>query len=198
MSTRFARLLTLAGFFGLLAWVLLWHLWLSPHPDLAPWLLPVIWTVPLLFPLKGIVQGNPYTHAWGNFVLMPYFLHALTLITTDEGERWLAVVLEHNGCLPDWLCPVAVGVCPVGQDQEAMAAGVVAKLKAVGVRAVLSAGDPLNKRLRDLAEAKVPVWAVIGAREANSGQISVRRHDGKPEVKAVDDWVEEMAQALRH
>ena len=23
-------------FFGLLAWVLLWHLWLSPHPDLAP------------------------------------------------------------------------------------------------------------------------------------------------------------------
>ena len=92
MSTRFARLLTLVGFFGLLAWVLLWHLWLSPHPDLNPWLLPVIWTVPLLFPLKGIVQGNPYTHAWGNFVLMPYFLHALTLITTDEGERWLAVV----------------------------------------------------------------------------------------------------------
>nr|WP_251650627.1 DUF2069 domain-containing protein [Aeromonas dhakensis] len=85
-------MLTLVGFFGLLGWVLLWHLWLSPHPDLNPWLLPVIWTVPLLFPLKGIVQGNPYTHAWGNFVLMPYFLHALTLITTDEGERWLAVV----------------------------------------------------------------------------------------------------------
>ena len=92
MSTRFARLLTLVGFFGLLGWVILWHLWLSPHPDLNPWLLPVMWTVPLLFPLKGIVQGNPYTHAWGNFVLMPYFLHALTLITTDEGERWLAVV----------------------------------------------------------------------------------------------------------
>nr|WP_234918290.1 MULTISPECIES: DUF2069 domain-containing protein [Aeromonas] len=85
-------MLTLVGFFGLLGWVILWHLWLSPHPDLNPWLLPVIWTVPLLFPLKGIVQGNPYTHAWGNFVLMPYFLHALTLITTDEGERWLAVV----------------------------------------------------------------------------------------------------------
>ena len=50
MSTRFARLLTLVGFFGLLGWVILWHLWLSPHPDLNPWLLPVIWTVPLLFP----------------------------------------------------------------------------------------------------------------------------------------------------
>ena len=139
--------------------------------------------------------GLRYQGADGSDQHEPILVHHAVL---GSLERWLAVVLEHNGCLPDWLCPVAVGVCPVGQDQEAMAAGVVAKLKAVGVRAVLSAGDPLNKRLRDLAEAKVPVWAVIGAREANSGQISVRRHDGKPEVKAVDDWVEEMAQALRH
>jgi uncharacterized membrane protein len=92
VTTFQARLLTLVGFLGLLAWVIIWHVWLSPHPELNPWLLPVIWTVPLLFPLKGIVQGNPYTHAWGNFVLMPYFLHSLTLITADEGERWLAVV----------------------------------------------------------------------------------------------------------
>ena len=62
MSTRLPRLLTLAGFFGLLAWVLLWHLWPSPHPD-PP--LPVAGdlTVLLLFPLKGIVQGNSTLHA---------------------------------------------------------------------------------------------------------------------------------------
>jgi hypothetical protein len=35
VSTRFARLLT--WFFGLLGWVILWHLWLA-SPDLAPWL----------------------------------------------------------------------------------------------------------------------------------------------------------------
>lgn len=92
MNTHLARLSTLTGFFGLLGWVLLWHLWLSPHPALRPWLLPTIWTVPLLFPLRGIVRGDPYTHAWGCFVLMPYFLHSLTLTATDEGERWLAVV----------------------------------------------------------------------------------------------------------
>ncbi|MGL5030505.1 MAG: DUF2069 domain-containing protein [Aeromonas sp.] len=92
MNIRIARWLTLGGFFGLLGWIMLWHGWLSPHPNLNPWLLPVLWAVPLLLPLKGIVQGHPYTHAWGNFVLMLYFLHSLTLLTTDEGERWLAAV----------------------------------------------------------------------------------------------------------
>ncbi|GAM62018.1 hypothetical protein JCM19232_6323 [Vibrio ishigakensis] len=47
--------------------------------------------MPLLFPIKGILQAKPYTFAWSNFVLLLYFLHSLTLIYVDEGERWLAV-----------------------------------------------------------------------------------------------------------
>ena len=110
-------------------------------------------------------------------------------------ERWLAVSLEHNGHLPDWLVPVMVGVCPVGQGQEAVAQAVVDQLLRAGVRAELSAGDPLNKRLRDLAEAKVPVWAVVGAREVESGQVSVRRHDGKAAVMPVEQFVDQVALA---
>ena len=134
-----------------------------------------------------------YQGADGNDQHQPILVHHAVL---GSLERWLSVVLEHNGCLPDWLAPVAVGVCPVGQDQEEAAASIVAKLQAAGVRAILSAGDPLNKRLRDLAEAKVPIWAVVGGREASSGQVSVRRHDGKPEVKPVDAWVQDIAGAL--
>ncbi|MGE6568957.1 DUF2069 domain-containing protein [Shewanella vesiculosa] len=45
----------------------------------------LIWIVPLLFPLKGILNGNPYTYAWASFILCVYLLHGLTLayITTD-------------------------------------------------------------------------------------------------------------------
>ncbi len=50
------------------------------------------WSIPLLLPLPGILAGKPYTHAWANFVLMVYFLHALTLIYVDNGERWLALI----------------------------------------------------------------------------------------------------------
>lgn len=92
MTSTVARWLALSGYLGLLVWVVLWHGWLSPHPEISSALLLTIWVVPLLFPLRGILAGKPYTHAWANFVLMFYFLHSLTLITADEGERSLALV----------------------------------------------------------------------------------------------------------
>lgn len=92
MSTGQARILALTGYLGLLLWVVLWHAWLSPHPGLPGPLLPTIWGVPLLFPLRGILAGRPYTHAWAPFILMFYFLHSLTLLVVDEGERALALV----------------------------------------------------------------------------------------------------------
>lgn len=86
------RYLALAGYLGLMGWVILWHVSLSPHPHINPFTAAVAWTLPLLFPLRGILAGKAYTHAWANFVLMLYFTHALTLLYVDQGERWLALV----------------------------------------------------------------------------------------------------------
>ncbi|WP_104402035.1 DUF2069 domain-containing protein [Vibrio penaeicida] len=86
------RYLALAGNIGLLGWVALWQISLSPHPHINSLTLALAWCVPLLLPLPGILAGKPYTHAWANFVLMLYFLHALTILYVNEGERWLAVV----------------------------------------------------------------------------------------------------------
>ncbi|KEK27910.1 DUF2069 domain-containing protein [Shewanella xiamenensis] len=48
-------------------------------------LFSLLWIVPLLLPIKGILKGNPYTYAWASFILCLYMLHALTLlyVTTD-------------------------------------------------------------------------------------------------------------------
>lgn len=112
-------------------------------------------------------------------------------------ERWLSVVLEHNGCLPDWLAPVAVGICPISDAQLPQANALAKALRAEGVGAVVSANDPLKGRLRDLAEAKVPVWAVIGAREADAGQASVRRADGPSQVVDALGWAQEAGRLMR-
>lgn len=112
-------------------------------------------------------------------------------------ERWLSVVLEHNGCLPDWLVPVAVGVCPISDAQLPEAQAFAQALRAQGVSAMVSAHDPLKGRLRDLAEAKVPVWAVIGAREAAAGQASVRRADGPSQAVEVKAWAKQAGERLR-
>ncbi|WP_428771815.1 DUF2069 domain-containing protein [Vibrio sp.] len=98
-QTKQFRWLALAGNLSLLGWVVLWQLSLSPHPHINPVTLALAWSIPLLLPLPGILAGKPYTHAWANFVLMLYFLHALTLIYVDGGERWLAAVELLLTCL---------------------------------------------------------------------------------------------------
>ncbi|MCG9965322.1 MAG: DUF2069 domain-containing protein [Shewanella sp.] len=48
-------------------------------------LFSLLWVIPLLLPISGILKGNPYTYAWASFILCLYMLHALTLlyVTTD-------------------------------------------------------------------------------------------------------------------
>ncbi|MBA5762033.1 DUF2069 domain-containing protein [Vibrio sp. 404] len=90
--TKAFRLLALCANLALLTWVAIWQIFLSPHPHISSTTLAIAWCIPLLLPLPGILAGKPYTHAWANFVLMLYFLHALTLLYVDGGERWLAMV----------------------------------------------------------------------------------------------------------
>ncbi|PMH41067.1 hypothetical protein BCU68_05140 [Vibrio sp. 10N.286.49.B3] len=91
-GTKRWRIFALSSHLCLLVWVILWQSMLSPHPHLDQWIVTIAWSIPLLLPLPGIVQGKPYTHAWGNFVLMLYFLHALTIIYINGGERLIAAI----------------------------------------------------------------------------------------------------------
>lgn len=91
-TADFYRRLTLVCYPGLLLFVLLWHTVLTTNEFLPLWIVLTIWVVPLLFPLKGILQGNPYTHAWANFILIFYFLHSLTTLYTHPDERWYAAI----------------------------------------------------------------------------------------------------------
>ncbi len=91
-KTRVWRISALVSYLTLSVWVVAWQLWLAPHSQISSTGLALAWFIPLLFALPGIIRGKPYTHAWANFVLMLYFLHALTMLYIDNGERVLAVV----------------------------------------------------------------------------------------------------------
>ncbi|MCL1137426.1 DUF2069 domain-containing protein [Shewanella pneumatophori] len=55
-------------------------------------LFSLLWIVPLLLPLKGILTGKPYTYAWASFILCLYMLHALTLVYVTETDTLFAVI----------------------------------------------------------------------------------------------------------
>ncbi|WP_299792718.1 DUF2069 domain-containing protein [uncultured Shewanella sp.] len=50
-----------------------------------------LWIIPLLFPLKGILTGNPYTYAWASFIICLYMLHGLTLLYVTYEYLWFAL-----------------------------------------------------------------------------------------------------------
>ncbi|MCF1428834.1 MAG: DUF2069 domain-containing protein [Shewanella sp.] len=54
-------------------------------------LFSLLWLVPLLLPLKGILKGEPYTFAWAGFILCLYLLHSLTLLYVAPEARVFAI-----------------------------------------------------------------------------------------------------------
>ncbi|RKF18161.1 DUF2069 domain-containing protein [Alginatibacterium sediminis] len=73
-------------------WVVLWHVFISPSPQQNLWFVLVLWFVPLLLPLRGILAGTAYTHAWACYILLWYVLHSATIIGNNDHELWLAIV----------------------------------------------------------------------------------------------------------
>jgi len=86
VTTPQLRVLAQLLHLSLLGYVLSWHGWLSPHPQLGISFMLLLWGVPLLLPLPGMLKGKPYTFAWANFILMLYFTHSFTLLGLNDGE----------------------------------------------------------------------------------------------------------------
>ena len=89
--TRLARLAALIGYFGLFALVVAWNAWLSPPTHLPIALVLLVWGTPLLFPLRGLLHGRPYTHAWTSYLALAYFTHGVVQAWAVPAERLLGL-----------------------------------------------------------------------------------------------------------
>jgi len=92
-------------------------------------------------------------------------------------ERYLGVMIENfAGAFPLWLAPVQVVVATITSDADAYAAEVAAALRAKGLRVETDLrNEKINYKVREHSLAKVPVLAVVGRREAELGQVALRR-----------------------
>ncbi|MFT6267628.1 MAG: putative membrane protein [Alphaproteobacteria bacterium] len=77
------RYMALIGHLGLLAWMSIWYLGLSGARDYSITFIFIVYLLPLLFPLYGIVKAKPYTHAWSCFVVLWYFMHSATTMYVE-------------------------------------------------------------------------------------------------------------------
>jgi threonyl-tRNA synthetase len=93
-------------------------------------------------------------------------------------ERFIAVLLEHcGGDLPLWLMPVQVKVLSISDKYEAYTNKVYQALKDAGIRAELDdRSEKIGRKIRDTEMMKVPYMLIIGEKEMNEEQVSVRKH----------------------
>ncbi len=112
-----------------------------------------------------------------------------------EAGTAIAMLLEHyNGILPFWLAPEQVAVAPISHDVAAYAREVMGCLAGEGLRPVLYEGrETLARRIVAAREARVPLVAVLGRREAEGRSVSLREFDGAQSSIPLDQIGEVLA-----
>lgn len=83
---RKMRFLALFSHLGLLAWMAIWYFALPMTAEYSVLFKVLIYLLPLLLPLPGILKGKPYTHAWASFIVLLYFLHAITVLYAEPSQ----------------------------------------------------------------------------------------------------------------
>ena len=105
-------------------------------------------------------------------------------------ERFFGIMTEnYAGDYPFWLAPEQVRLLPVTDEVQPYAEQLLNQLTQAGVRATIDrSGDRLGKLIRTGEQMKIPVLAVIGAKEAEQNAVSLRsRRDGDIGVTSVAD-----------
>jgi threonyl-tRNA synthetase len=124
----------------------------------------------------------------------PVMLHRAIL---GSFERFIGIMIENfAGRFPLWLAPVQVVVATITSDADDYARNVATQLQAAGLRVETDLrNEKINYKVREHSVAKTPVIAVVGRKEAETGQVALRflGSDGQ-RIMALDEAAAHLAQ----
>jgi threonyl-tRNA synthetase len=108
----------------------------------------------------------------------PVMLHRAIL---GSFERFMGILIEHYaGRLPLWLSPTQAMVLTISEKQNAYAEKITKILQKRGIRAHFDLrNEKIGFKIREHTLQKVPYLLVIGDKEVESNQASLRSREGK-------------------
>ena len=115
-------------------------------------------------------------------------------------ERFLGILIEnHAGRLPLWLSPEQVVIAPVTSDFDGYAEEVAKKMSAAGLKVKTDLrNEKITYKIREHSVAKVPVIAVVGAKEKENNTVTIRRIGSeKQEVLGLNDLIEKLVEEAK-
>ena len=116
-------------------------------------------------------------------------------------ERFVAVLLEHTaGKLPLWLAPDQVVVLPISEKYNDYAHSVVAKLAEKDIRAFVDdRNEKIGKKIRDNELKRIPYLLVVGEKEAQNEEVSVRKQgEGDKGSQKITTFADEFAREIEN
>lgn len=108
-------------------------------------------------------------------------------------ERFIGILIEHfEGKFPTWLAPCQVKVLPVSEKSRDYARGVTEQLEAAGIRAILDERDEkIGYKIREARNIdRPPYMLIIGEKEVEAGNISVRDRSNETHAEELAAFIE--------
>ncbi|MCB0860644.1 MAG: threonine--tRNA ligase [Solirubrobacterales bacterium] len=118
----------------------------------------------------------------------PVMIHRALL---GSMERFAGILIEHYaGRFPAWLAPVQARIVPVSDKHLDYARQIADDLRSQGARvSVEERSESVGKKIRAAELGRFPYMLVVGDREMEAGEVSVRSHeDGELGSMAVEKF----------
>lgn len=114
-------------------------------------------------------------------------------------ERFFGILIEQfAGKFPTWLAPVQVKVIPVADRHVEYAEGLKAKLYKAGLRVEIdSRSEKVGYKIREAQLEKNPYMLVIGDKEVDGADLTVRsRDEGELGLFSLDAFIERLSKEI--
>jgi threonyl-tRNA synthetase len=115
-------------------------------------------------------------------------------------ERFVAVLLEHTaGKFPLWLAPDQAIILPISEKFNDYAYEVAKQLTAADVRVTVDdRNEKIGRKIRDNELRRIPYMLIVGEKEAENGEVSVRKQgEGDKGSMKITTFAEEIAQKVK-
>ena len=106
-------------------------------------------------------------------------------------ERFVAVLIEHTaGKFPLWLTPDQAVILPISEKFNDYAKAIAKKLDALDIRVTVDdRNEKVGRKIRDNELKRIPYMLIVGEKEAENGEVSVRKQGGGDQgTMKVDDF----------
>ena len=115
-------------------------------------------------------------------------------------ERFVGVLIEHfAGKFPTWLAPEQVRILPISEKFNETAGEVMKDLRTEGIRVTVDSSDEkVGAKIRLAQLDRIPYMLIIGAKEQESQQVSIRHRDrGDEGALGIDEFRNRIVDEVR-